>query len=52
MSHKCPSCKRTFHSDDSIEKNVGFRIFQGHKYVQSWCKQCRTDERSEKRLKR
>lgn len=50
MSHTCPNCDRTFHSDESIEKNVGYRMFEGRKYVQSWCKQCRSDERAEKRL--
>lgn len=39
---KCPKCPNEAKTESQVNKLFGYRRYQGHIYVQSNCKRCRT----------
>lgn len=46
----CPRCGKESNGKSKVELFFGFRNNAGNLQVQSYCKQCRSGERAEKRL--
>ena len=46
----CPHCGRTAHGQDAIVADFGYRnMGDGRVIVQSWCRECRSEERRQNR---
>lgn len=53
LSHAiCPDCGKEARGETQVLNRFGTRNFQGHTYVQSWCRDCRLRERREKRYRK
>ena len=44
---KCPKCNKEAHSKDEIDAKFGWRVVNGKTVPQSWCYDCRNQERKE-----
>ena len=54
---RCPKCGKQVRTKEAIQADFGYRIRNGVKHEQSWCKECRTNMpdkiiKSEKKLKK
>jgi len=47
----CPECGIKARDKDEVEEIFGLRNNAGYIMTQSWCRECRSRERAEKRLK-
>ena len=44
---KCPHCEKEAYTNHEAERIFGIMTVKGHRYIQSWCRECRKGQKTE-----
>ena len=44
---KCPHCEKEANTNHEAERMFGIMTVKGHRYIQSWCRECRKGQKAE-----